>query len=289
MLKKEKVVVLVSGGQDSTVAYHLALKMFGYENVIALYVDIDQPYREQELDALHDLGIQHRIVKADLCDPLLNNAPTPEKQAIYGRNLLMTFYGALLGNRVWLSALENELVASVPDMEWSFFTQATAFYTTAFKELRPHTIVESPFENMTKTEMIQFALGHTDTFNALSLTKEYLLKTVSCYDPQGSCGKCAACFKRWISWVNNGIEENFKVKPYDPKTTVRHPHVEKTIIGMQNGEAHYWSTPKRVAETHNALVRVGGKGVVQSWAYHQIPANLLTGWLPEYQWTDQVR
>ena len=262
-----KLAVLVSGGMDSTVAYRLGVTKYGIDNVAPVFVNYDQPYFEKEQWALIELendGVvpNIRMFGADLCDERLDNVPTVDKQEIYGRNLLVSFYGAILSGRVWLSCLENEMQwptrNTVPDKSHDFLLAASTLYTIIFKNKRLRTIVESPFANMTKSDVIEMGLS-------LGLTQDQLLKTVSCYEPQVSpgspmhCGKCMPCVKRFIAWINNDFSlekvwADFAVSPLH--SPVMHDIVER----MRNKDPHY--TKKRYQETEAMFRKLGKEGML---------------------------
>ena len=246
MAKDADIVVLVSGGQDSTIAYHYAQSQTN--NVRALYVDCDQPYRWKELRALENLGIPFTRVRADVCTSALNVCATPERQEIPGRNLLLAYYGSLIGKEVWLSALENELWESHTDKTHEFFYMASALLTSVMKNVRRETKIKTPFEQRTKSDVIDLGL------DVLGLTPDYLKQTTSCYDPNlWNCGRCLACFKRWVSWVNNGIEEEFALPP------AMSSYAQKVRREMNARDPHY--SAKRYAETHSAFLKAGLQGI----------------------------
>jgi len=72
------------------------------------------------------------------------------------------------------------------------------------KEEEPKISINSPFWKMTKSEIIKWFI---DSFNppyAINMLK----KSVSCYDDKtmGSCGRCPACFRKWIALEATGIK-----------------------------------------------------------------------------------
>jgi len=245
-----KVAVLVSGGIDSTVAYVLAVEKFGSSNVTPVYVKCGQPYMEKELEALRKLGIAKvtTFIETLLCEYILDNVPTVDRQEITGRNLLMTFYGAFFGERVWLAALENELYESVPDKEYEFFHMASALYTRVFKGRQRNTVVESPLETMSKSDVVKLAKSFP-----FSVFAGDIKDTISCYDPRynvHSCGDCLACFKRWIAFVNNDIQEDYQINK-KPWTSA---YARKVIREIRAKNPHY--SEKRIEETRQALAKV---------------------------------
>lgn len=260
----KQVCVLVSGGQDSTVAYHLAVYLYGVDNVVAVYVNIDQPYVTKEKLALNALDIPYVEIKADLCKIMAAFMPTPEKQEIFGRNLLLAFYGGLMAPTVWISALENELYAGDPDKSYAFMHQASAVLSMVFTHKQRETIVTTPFKHLTKSDVVRLGIHGN-----LGLSPEYLLKTTSCYSTgHGSCGECLACVKRWISWTNNGITEEFRSVPYETS------YLYQLLPKLAMGDSRY--SIKRVFETHRAMRSVGMPGVSYPTGGYSLEDDLLS-------------
>lgn len=245
--------VPVSGGLDSFIAYHYGLRKYGRSNVTPLFVAYNQPYFSKELDAVGRLysGTSIVITKADLCVKELNNVPTVTKQEIFGRNLLIAFYGALVAPRVWLAALQTEMnPLAVRDKHPEFFHLASAILTYVMKGRQFETVVETPFASATKSDIVQTAL----TF--LHLTPDQLRSTVSCYhETEHNCGACSTCFKRWIAMTNNGIEEDYAEPIADNNygwcvvAQMREEIAAKQFSGR-------FST-SRLEETHRALLKTG--------------------------------
>ena len=101
----------------------------------------------------------------------------------------------------------------------------------------------SPFFEMTKTDMVSWYINRGED-------PKLLLATRSCFgilhDP---CGKCGACFRRWVALTNNGLEEEY-VYPITEWEGIPH-YIEKMKAGQYD--------PKRTEETFRALRRAGIK------------------------------
>lgn len=253
MKRDETVAVMVSGGVDSLVAWKLAKTRF--KRVLPMFVNLQQPYVGKEFNACYSLFKDLVVVKADLCNDYLDNIPTVDRQEIWGRNLLIAFYGAVVADRVWLAALETEMnPTAVRDKHPEFFYLCSALFTYVFKGLRFETVVETPFSELTKSEVVRLGLE-------LGLTKEEILKTTSCYDPNHhTCGRCSTCFKRWIALTNNEITEVTPRKPW-----LENPYGQSVVREMRELVKHGKTDPrfsqKRMIETHNALVKTGLNGI----------------------------
>jgi 7-cyano-7-deazaguanine synthase in queuosine biosynthesis len=251
MFIDKTVCIPVSGGLDSYIAYRYALTL-GFSKVVPMFLNYGQPYLSKELNAVDKLyGNDVIKVTADLAHEHLNNVPTLTKQEVYGRNLLIAFYGALLGDIIWLAALETEMnPTAVRDKHPEFFHLSSAVLTYVMKSLRFNVVVDTPFSNYTKSDIVSLALG------TLNISKELILDTTSCYhETHLNCGICSTCFKRWISMVNNDIDEKY----YSP--------IEKNEYGIniikamrKELETNIYSgrfSEKRFEETNRALLKTG--------------------------------
>jgi len=255
-----EVCVLLSGGLDSYVAFRLAQRRHGAENIVGMFVNYGQPYSAKELQAMNSLHLFESqdseviYAKANWCADALAGIPTPEKQEIPGRNLLLALYGSLRASEVWISALENEVGGpnTVPDKRPEFFMQTSALLSSILKCLRPTTLVTTPFGQLTKTEVVRLGA-------MLGISKHDLLNTVSCFDGTVAkpCGVCMACHKRWVAFINNGIDttSHYLADPCSEKNL----YYKKTIPEMkkQVSEGLGRFTPKRIIETHMALLSRG--------------------------------
>ena len=252
---KKDIAVMISGGIDSYVAYRYAQHLYKDAFIYPMFINLKQPYVGKELRAAKSLvGEDLIVINAPLCTEELDNVPTVENQEIFGRNLLIAFYGANLGEEIWLAALETEMnPLAVRDKHPEFFHLTSALLTYVFKSKRFETVVKTPFGQLTKTEVI--ALG-----KSLGITDEEFLSTTSCYSEKHiSCGVCSTCFKRWIAFVNNGVEceGHFEAHPYKSnlyaKDVVR-AMVREVVEGKYSGRF----TLKRYNETREALIKSMG-------------------------------
>jgi len=255
-------VVLLSGGIDSYLAYRMSETMDGH--TIPMFVNYGQPYLSKELLAVQALIPKDLlvVVEADLVSKQLDNVPTLHQQEIFGRNLLLAFYGALLGDEVWLSALETEMnPTAVKDKQPEFLSMTSALLTFLMKGKRLETKVCTPFSELSKTEII------TEGLLNWGVTSEELMTTVSCYhETHSHCGECSTCFKRWIAMSNHDIEEDYATNPwenaYAQKVTQEMRVLAKTKTEDDAPELKMGRySIRRMIETHNALLKQTGQGL----------------------------
>ena len=251
---EKKLIICLSGGLDSSVAYQYALKEKGYKpaDILCLWFDIGQPYNKKEKESLDKLGIPYKTINMDLIRNEFNNIHTKihPNQIIPGRNLIFATIAASFGKRIWMMALDGEthLKTIERDKSTKFFKDTTAILTYIFNVKRNETIIESPFYHMSKTEVVKWAVSN-------NVAPEWLRMTSTCYDEKlHNCGECATCFKRWISMENNGVREGYTKNPWESneaKTLI------KKYVEAHNNKDYSHYSEKRIYETFNALEKVG--------------------------------
>lgn len=238
-----KVVVMLSGGLDSYLAYRWAQAQG--RDVMGIWVDLGQPYREKELAAVHTFGIPFRSITCDILREEWGNVPTPDNQIIRARNGLLAMIGALYGDEVWIVALAGEGHAGMLDKNPAFFDASSHYFSQIIGE---NVLVRSPFADKSKAAIVKWALS-------AGITREEMARTVTCYDATDkACGKCSACFKRWVATILNGISEPFSSRPWESKWAK--DYIPKIWEARKTGQHDHYSE-KRCNETINALRLVG--------------------------------
>jgi 7-cyano-7-deazaguanine synthase in queuosine biosynthesis len=247
-----KIAVLVSGGLDSTIGYHVAVREVGKANVKAIHVDLGHPYAEKEKEALDKLGINSTYVTCDIFGTLFDFKE--DGWIIPGRNLILSSLAALSAPVVYLMALGTDMNnprQTTRDTSKKFFEDSTnliSFVMSNFPD-RKETIVTSPFKNITKTEMVSLAI------NGLGLSEEYLKKTSSCYNPHKiNCGECGACNARWMAMINNNIFEEYETTPWNSKHGI--DYLSEVSTQLKNND-YSLRSKQRVLEILEAYKKVG--------------------------------
>lgn len=246
-----KVSVMVSGGIDSFVAHDLAVHEYGADNVTALFLDLDQPYLEKEWAAVTKLIPSVVRIKADLCIEALDNIPTIDSQEIFGRNMLIGFYGALASPLTWMAALETEMnPTAVSDKQPEFFFHLSGLMSFLMKGKRLQTVITSPFQDKTKSDIIADYLARGGDMDKIQ-------DTTTCYNPHvHSCGECSTCFKRWIALRNNGIVEYTESTPWvsDYAKSIIAEAANEVKTGIYSGRY----SKKRLDEMRSAFKGITG-------------------------------
>lgn len=220
-----KVLVLFSGGLDSTVALYDAIAQYGKENVAALSLYYGQRH-QCELDAA-DAVARHLCIKriekripqifADMPDcSLLYGADTTIKDGTYEeqlkedgvvntfvpyRNAVFISIAAAMAyaagySRVHIAVHKDDNNVAYPDCSKEFIRyQAGAVWEgTGHKVL-----LDAPFVDMTKADIVRAGLN-------IGMTKEDFDRTYSCYrGVPGGCGTCATCLDRQKALSAHGL------------------------------------------------------------------------------------
>jgi len=256
--RRWKLAIMWSGGMDTTIAYFYAVKN-GYspKEIVMIHLDLGHPYEWKEKKAIEMLlpyiKADYLHFKIDLLRKELGNLPTPEKQVIPARNSLISWLGAFFADRVWICALDGEMHRFMPDKNHTFFTLTSGYLSYVFDK---DITIETPFARMSKTELARWFV---DNYGK-EFAEEVLEKTVTCYDEkEWACGECSTCFKRWIAYVNAGLDwrKYWKdKKPWESKEAKK--LIEKYKKALEEKDFSHYSE-KRIFETIFALKKIGIK------------------------------
>ncbi|NLF84353.1 MAG: 7-cyano-7-deazaguanine synthase QueC [Candidatus Gastranaerophilales bacterium] len=210
--KKNKSIILLSGGLDSLVSLGLAKEELNIE--LALTFDYGQRTAKKEIEASKRIAehysISHNVIKLDwlaqITDTALVNTnkdlPSPgasnldnlelaEKSArgvwVPNRNgvflNIAAAYADSMGFTHIIFGANKEEAATFPDNSEAFIEKINAAfeYSTLVKP-----IVVAPLAAYTKTETVKLAIKHNVPLNLLR----------SCYtDEEIHCGECESCLR----------------------------------------------------------------------------------------------
>ncbi len=220
----DKVLVVLSGGLDSSVATMMCIDKYGKDNVQAVTFDYNQKQKLEILKATtlcRCLEIEHTILDLSV----LGTIAQPMSANISGTKVDMPNIKEVLGdpqpvtyvpfrNMILLSlAMSHAEVQGCNKVitglqvhdEYGYWDTTQKFVDTmnsVASQNRTHSVsIEAPFSQMSKAEEIEVAieLGQFD-----------LLKhTLTCYDPQGvlSCGECPSCAERIMNFMKVGRKD----------------------------------------------------------------------------------
>lgn len=222
-----KTLVLYSGGLDSTVLLHQAVKKLGAENVIALNMFYGQKHaKEQEYASWQCGRLGAPLYNVDLsevfrfnkdCCSLLEGSALEIEHKSYAeqlkdnktvsayvpyRNGLFLSYAASVAiqlgcDTVFYGAHADDAAGSAyPDCTPEFIdAQKVAIYEGTGMQVS----LQAPFWNTNKAGIVKAGIE-------LGMTKEDFELTWSCYEGKDTpCGKCGTCIDRKKAFELNGI------------------------------------------------------------------------------------
>lgn len=222
-----KVLVLSSGGVDSTTALALAVSRYGKDNVIALSVSYGQKH-DKEIQATKAVsafyGVEQlfldlsKIFQYSNCS-LLQQSTEEIPEESYARQIektegekpVSTYVpfrnGQFLSSAASIALSKDCSVilygAHADDSAGFAYPDCSPMFNDAMNQAifegSGHQLkVEAPFVNMTKAEVVKMGL---------ELNAPYEL-TWSCYEGKDvPCGKCGTCIDRAAAFAANGVSD----------------------------------------------------------------------------------
>lgn len=224
-----KVLVLLSGGIDSTTALAMAVNKYGKENVVALSIYYGQKHKK-EMQASENVASYYNIKHLTLdlkkifehsdCSLLeQSNEKIPHES--YDKQLEKTNGSPVstyvpFRNGLFLSSAASIAISldcsiiyygahaddacgnAYPDCSTAFNNAINeAIYIGSGNALR----VEAPFINLTKDEVVKIGLNLNAPYNL----------TWSCYEGHDlACGVCGTCIDRQKAFIKNGVKDPIK-------------------------------------------------------------------------------
>jgi 7-cyano-7-deazaguanine synthase len=216
---KQKGLVVLSGGQDSTTCLYWAIDRFGNKNVRALTFDYGQRHRI-ELDCARnvadDAGVPQMCLPIDTFAALGGNALTDEDMVVDnsadpdtglpntfvpGRNLIFLTYAAAYA---WQHGI-RDIVTGVAQTDYSGYPDCREKTILALQQslrlgMESDFVLHTPLMHLSKKETVELArdLGALD---AMALTH-------TCYNgTRPPCGACPACELRAKGFADAGIAD----------------------------------------------------------------------------------
>lgn len=202
----EPILVIFSGGQDSTICLMKAIAERGASKVHAVTFDYGQRHAlEVELAtaiAREQQVASHKVIRVDwyreithnaLLDPAMTIGRAPEapfpNTFVEGRNALFLLTAAIYAKSLQV----HELMIGVSDADYSGYPDCREPFIRSMNETLklamdcPFTIY-APLQHLTKAQ--EWALA--DRLGCLEYVRT---KTLTCYEgiPGDGCGQCPAC------------------------------------------------------------------------------------------------
>ncbi len=181
-------ILLYSGGLDSYIGWEYL------ERPKTVYFALGHRYQNYEIDSIQktipETIIDKRLYLGDMEQP---DAFIPL------RNDILIRLASLYSKKIYLIVQKGEL--DLTDRSITFFKNIEESLSYLWDS---YVVVHSPFFNMTKVQMVEWYVKK-------GLLVENLLATRSCYSSEDTpCGACSACFRRWVAFTLNGIQEKMK-------------------------------------------------------------------------------
>ncbi|MGE7182404.1 7-cyano-7-deazaguanine synthase QueC [Peribacillus sp. NPDC006672] len=203
MKKKEKAVVVFSGGQDSTTCLFWAMER--YEEVEAVTFDYNQRHSleiECAQEIAKELGVTHHILDMSLLNQLAPNALTRSDIAVEdgedgelpstfvpGRNLLFLSFAGVLASQIGA----KHIVTGVCETDFSGYPDCRDVFIKSLNvtlnlSMDQSFVIDTPLMWLNKEETWELA----DQLGAFDFVRE---KTLTCYNGiiSDGCGDCPAC------------------------------------------------------------------------------------------------
>lgn len=215
----DKVLVLLSGGQDSTTCLYWAIDRFGRDGVTAISFDYGQRHRI-ELECAAKIaataGVAYVCLPIDTFTALGGDALTDSSVEVHrepdtetglpntfvpGRNLIFLTYAAAYAYRHGI----GHLVAGVAQTDYSGYPDCRRETLDSLQEtlrlgMESDVQIHAPLMQKSKKETVELArdLGALDAMGG----------THTCYNgARPPCGKCPACLLRARGFEEAGIED----------------------------------------------------------------------------------
>lgn len=217
--EKDKAIVVLSGGQDSTTCLYWAIERFGADDVDTVTFDYGQRHRiELECAArvAEMAGVGNTCLPIDtfaalggdaLTDPDVEIEPGVDGESglpntfVPGRNLVFLTYAAALAYQREI----GNLVTGVAQTDYSGYPDCREGTITALQHalrlgMESEITIHTPLMHLPKKETVELARD----LGALPA----MAYTHTCYEGERPpCGECAACELRAKGFAEAGVED----------------------------------------------------------------------------------
>ncbi|ADU30630.1 7-cyano-7-deazaguanine synthase QueC [Evansella cellulosilytica] len=202
-MNKNKVIVVFSGGQDSTTCLFWALKK--YDEVEAVTFDYHQRHSEEiqvAKEITSELKVKHHILDMSLLNQLAPSALTREEIVVKdgeagglpstfvpGRNLIFLSFATILARQIGA----KHIVTGVCETDFSGYPDCRDVFIKSLNvslnlSMDDQFVIHTPLMWLDKSETWKLA----DDLHALQYVRD---KTLTCYNGirGDGCGDCPAC------------------------------------------------------------------------------------------------
>lgn len=219
------VVVVLSGGMDSTIAMRLCVEKYGAENVRALTFDYGQKQKieiQRAKISTYRYGVKHRVfdlsvlgdiskgfsanVDSDIKMPTIKEVlgdPRP-KTYVPNRNMILMSVASAFAE---VEGLDTVIMGLQIHDEYGYHDTTARFVNKINDVLSENRIIKikviAPFASLSKVDELRIL---KELEGNLSLTQY----TLTCYNPNDegeSCGKCPSCSERIANFMMMGEKD----------------------------------------------------------------------------------
>ena len=213
----KKIVVIHSGGMDSSICLALAMQEYGKDAVLSLTFDYGQRHQPELTCAAKicvDWGVEHDVITLECLVHITQSAligrhlaiqsqdeGKPPNTLVMGRNGLMARLGAIYANQIGVYCLSMGVLQL--EEANSGYRDCSRKYIDLLEQIlridldRADFCIKTPIIDSTKLETVQLA-------HELGILQYLIDHTVTCYEGlmQPGCQVCPACLLR-----NEGLEQ----------------------------------------------------------------------------------
>ena len=249
----KKIVVLHSGGLDSTVMWRLAKEDIRNE-VIAVYFDIGHEYAWKEKERLPSGTLVHDMTwfKAEgkgKDGNAMNNIFIP------GRNMMFATIAACkyVPDEIWMGALMGEIHDQATDKNLEYLHRQNDILDYVLSPFGKVKVV-FPFieRGWGKLQVTQWGVQNG--------MQQEILSSSSCMNGEaGNCGRCGVCLRRAGIFPQLRMQEHYNVDPWTAPENRKMIH--DLIVAEINQDDSHYDSYRRQEIIPTLLANNGGKSL----------------------------
>lgn len=221
----EKVLVVLSGGLDSTIALHLTRAEHDVEAISFYYGQKQKVELERAKQTCDNYGIKWHLVDITFLGDMVkgvcanisgSDISVPDIKDVLGdpqpvtyvpnRNMILMSIAASLAESIGASKIVCGLQSHDQYGYWDTTSSFVESLNHVLEQNRMNKIeIVAPFVNLSKKDEI----GHLVTEYGVTDSLEMLKSTLTCYDPIDgkSCGHCPSCSERLKAFSDLGLTD----------------------------------------------------------------------------------
>ncbi|CDT54156.1 hypothetical protein VCR15J2_390137 [Vibrio coralliirubri] len=225
-----KIVVLVSGGMDSTILTHFTKVNYPEAEVVLLHYDYGHPFEFKERQSLPKGTVIRKFEWLNPNEPYL--VSESDEAHLPGRDFAMIAQAMIQENpdRIFLGLLYGEM-NSYLDQSYEFYYRLNHLLSIV-SPTGKRVEVEAPLEaiGFDKLKAAKWAIDN-------GMTVEELKDSSSCmHHEHKKCGKCHVCIKRWAVFSAIGLKDFDETNPMNCYEIVEQLSMDYSAIRFEGTE-----------------------------------------------------